>query len=160
MKKLFSILFLITFIMVGCSQTKAPIEQSGGKAPDFSLDNIKGGKISLSDYKGKDNVLLVFWATWCPFCVEEIPELNKLTDTHKDKFKIIGIDIKEDSEKVKNFVEKRTIRYDMVIDTTGSVAQSYGVIGIPTNVLIDKDGNILYKGNSLDECKKDFDKLQ
>lgn len=152
--------YIIIFFLVailGCSQAVSVEEK--GQASDFILDDLEGSKVSLSDLSKEKPVLLVFWATWCPFCIEEIPALNKIADAHKDKVGIAGIDIKENVEKVKSFAQKKEIKYSILLDSTGSVAQKYGVLGIPTNVLIDKDGKILYSGHSIEEVEKIIEKL-
>lgn len=146
------LLLIILFGIVGCSQAVSVEENE--LAEDFTLNRIDGKRISLSDFRDKKLVLAVFWATWCPYCVEEIPILNQMVDEYKDKVEILGIDIKENAEKVNSFSEKKGVKYTILLDTNGEIAKKYGVLGIPTNVLIDKDGKILYKGHSIEECKR------
>lgn len=143
--------------IIGCSQAVSVEEK--GQASDFTLDNLDGSKVSLLDLRKEKPVLLVFWATWCPFCIEEISVLNKMVDKYKDKVGIVGIDIKENADKVKSFAQKKEIKYNILLDSTGSVAQKYGVLGIPTNVLIGKDGKILYNGHSIEEAEEIIEKL-
>lgn len=150
MRVLISLLLLFSIVIAGCSQAGSATENN--PAPEFTLNGIDGVKTSLSDLRGKSIVLLVFWATWCPYCVEEIPELNKMADEYKDKVQIIAIDIKEDLNRVTEFAKKRNIKYKILLDSTGEIAQKYRVRGIPANVLIDKDGKMLYNGNSLQDC--------
>lgn len=138
--------------VLGCSQ--AISVEKGELAPDFTLDSIDGRKVTLTDYRYEKVILLVFWATWCPFCVEEIPELNRIVDNYKDKVEVLGIDIREDLKHVRGFIEKKGIKYTVLLDSTGEVAKRYGVVGIPKNVLIDKEGRILYKGHSVEECEE------
>jgi peroxiredoxin len=122
--------------------------------PEFSLNNLDGAKVSLTDYQNKSMVLVVFWATWCPSCRAEIPELNKMAEQYKDKLEILGINIKETPKKITDFKVKNTINYQILLDAKGDVAQKYKVVGIPTNILIDKDGKIIYNGYNLEDCKK------
>jgi len=117
-------------------------------AADFALKDLNGSDVTLSSFKGK-KVLLVFGATWCPYCVKEIPQLNAFYAKHKDlDVKIINIDIQESVAKVKSFVQKHNIKYTVVIDTDGKVAAQYNVYGIPSVFLIDENGMIKYSGST------------
>lgn len=122
----------------------------GSKALDFTLNDLNGKPLSLKEFEGKKALLLVFWATWCPYCVQEIPELKKINSEYKDKsLEIIAVDIKENPAAVTNFAKKQSIDYAVVIDVDGSVSKSYNVLGIPTNVVIDKDGFIRHNENAM-----------
>ncbi len=113
------------------------------KAPDFVLEDLKGNQVMLSDYKGKA-VLLVFTATWCPYCRAEIPHLKKIYSKYNAKgLEIIYIDIQESREKVSSFMTKHNIPFKTLLDKDGKVAYLFGVRGIPTKFLISKDGTIL-----------------
>ncbi|MFQ3675912.1 MAG: TlpA disulfide reductase family protein [Endomicrobiia bacterium] len=120
------------------------------KYTDFTLQNLKGENVKLSDLVGEKVILLNFWTTWCPYCVREIPELKKYYSEYKEKgLEILAINIQEAPNQVKNFVSKRNIDYPILLDRDGSVAQQYGVRGIPTNYLISKDGVIIFSGHQL-----------
>jgi len=117
-------------------------------APDFTLKDLNGNDVTLSSFKGK-KVLLSFGATWCPYCVKEVPELNAFYGKHKDMdVKIINIDIQESIAKVKSFVQKQGIKYTVVIDPDGKVSGQYNVYGIPAIFLIDENGIIKYSGST------------
>jgi len=127
-------------------------------APDFSLQDLNKKTFTLSDYKGKQPVILFFWTTGCPYCRDELKMLN---DTHlkmaKDGFEVLAVDIGEASFRVENFAERRLLTFRILLDQTGDVATAYGLFGVPTYVLIDKDGNIVYKGNGFPI--KEYNKL-
>jgi peroxiredoxin len=127
------------------------------KAIDFVLKDLKGNAVTLSSFKGKKTVMLVFFATWCPNCSEEIPELKKLQETFKGKdFEILAVDVSESEKVVSSFVEKKEIGYTVVLDTEGKVAKEYNVYGIPTNVIVDKEGGVSYYGNGLPDQAEAF----
>lgn len=153
-------LFLSMFLAVslfGCSSSgnsskeeKWDIKEQSieEKAPDFVLEDLEGKKVKLSDYKGKV-VLLVFSTTWCQYCRAEIPHLKKLYSQYKEKgLEIINIDIQESREKVSSFAAKHKLPYKVLLDNDGEVARTYDVRGVPTKILIGKDGKILCR-----ECR-------
>lgn len=111
-------------------------------APDFTLEKLSGGTISLAEYKGRKPVVLDFFATWCPNCRRDVPKLNSLYEKYKDQVEVIGIDLHEDESTVRKFVERYGVTFPVVIDS-GKVAQNYGVRYTNFHVLIDKDGNAI-----------------
>jgi peroxiredoxin len=114
------------------------------KAPDFVLTDLKGQQFRLSDRKGKNPVLIVFSATWCTFCVQEIPNFKSLHATYaKQGLEIVNIDIQESKEKVARFVAKYELPYRTLLDQDGTVSGVYEVRGVPTTVLVDKNGLIV-----------------
>ena len=104
--------------------------------------NTKNNELNLDDYKG-NLVLLNFWATWCAPCKEEMPSLDQLQD-HKDftNLKIFPINIGQDNlEKSLNFFEDLEIKnLEVYFDTPITLAKKFGLRGIPTSILIDKNG--------------------
>lgn len=137
---------------------KAPADTNYKSAPAFTLQNINGENVSLSDFSGK-MVILDFWATWCPPCKEEIPHFIELYEQYKDKgLAVIGIALDQGGVGVvKPFVQKYGIQYPILI-SDGQAAKAYGGINsIPTTFIIDSDGNIRkkyigYRGKSVFEA--------
>ena len=122
------------------------LNQVGKPAPEFSLPNIKGGELSLSDYKGK-LVLLNFWASWCPPCRAEIPGFIKTQNTYKGRpFTFIGVAI-ETKEDAENYAKDIGINYPISygLEDSLEVAGEYGNPdgGLPYSILISKDQKIL-----------------
>ncbi len=137
--------------------TKSPEVTSRIEATDFSLKDLKGNTVTLNEFNGKKVVLLVFWATWCSFCKEEVPKLISLCDSMKEKdFQIIAVNVKEKEKAVSAYVEKNKIPYTVLLDPDGKMAQDYGVIGIPTNIIIDKEGKIDYNANELPQKPREY----
>lgn len=119
----------------------------GKPAPDFTLTNLKGEDVTLSDFKGK-KVLLNFWATWCPYCVKEMPDLNKVYNENKEDLVVIGIDVGEDIKTVNKFLKENNVDYPIVFDINGRVALKYNAhISLPISYIIDEEGVV--KGSQL-----------
>ena len=114
----------------------------GKSAPEFMVKDINGKSYKLGDYKGK-NVLVVFWATWCPPCNMEIPHLKELRNAiGEDKLEILAIS-NEDPELVKNFAVDKKINYTVVSTAETILPPPFsGVNSIPTSFYIDKNGVI------------------
>ena len=120
--------------------TKLTIEK---KAPDFVLTDLNGQKFRLSDHKGKRPVLLIFSATWCTYCIAEIPHFKSLYASYaKQGLEIVNIDIQESKTKVAKFAADNKLPYTVVLDTDGTVSGIYEVQGVPSMVLVDKNGMI------------------
>ena len=125
-------------------------------APDFTLANLDGERVSMNQYKGKV-VLLNFWGTWCGPCRKEIPDFVKLSDKYKKQgLEIVGITLTSGSpEKINTFARNWGINYALLTDIEGNETQMvtalYGkatgkqITGIPTTFLIDRDGYIRQK---------------
>lgn len=114
----------------------------GKQAPDFTLENLKGESVRLSDFKGK-NVLVNFWATWCPYCVKEMPDLNQLYTEHKENdFVVLAVDVGESKETVEKYLKDQDYTFPVLLDKDGSISIKYMVRGLPTSFMIDKEGNI------------------
>lgn len=124
------------------TETSLQLEQKI-KVPDFSLKDINGKTVKLSDYAGKV-VLLNFWATWCPYCIREMPELDRLnSELAKDnKAVILTIDVGESADRVKKYITEKKYTLTALVDNEGSVAENYGITGLPTTIVVDRDGTL------------------
>lgn len=120
----------------------------GKQAPEISLKNLSGTIVNLSDFRNKSDVLLVFWATWCPSCRAEIPELIRLhQEFSSQNLTILAINTAgQDLQiKVEKFVKAQHIPYTVLYDQAQSIITLYRIIGIPTNILINQSGIIVYR---------------
>jgi thiol-disulfide isomerase/thioredoxin len=112
-------------------------------APDFALKDLAGRTVSLSDFRGK-TVVIDFWATWCPPCIFQVPELNALWKAHEGAgdLAVIGVAVDiEGVEVVGPWAEEYGIDYTVLLGDE-SLAGKYGVLGFPTLVLVRPDGSI------------------
>ena len=131
------------FLLPHCGKERK--EPTLALVPDFTLQTLDGQEITLSKLKGKV-ILLDFWATWCGPCRESIPHLIQLYKTYqKSGLEVIGMNVdRGDMEIVRHFVKSMDIPYPIVI-TPDHVERNYGVTGLPTTILIDKEGKIREK---------------
>ncbi|MBW9145932.1 TlpA family protein disulfide reductase [Clostridium sp. CM028] len=127
------------------------------KATDFKLKDLEGKELSLSDLKGK-KVFLNFWATWCPPCRSEMPEIEKLYQETKDSdLVIVAIEIGEPLDTVKSFIDSNNYNFKVLSDPDQIVAAQYNIASIPTSYFIDVDGNIIskhYGAMNIDQMKE------
>jgi len=159
MKKCFVITAAIGLSFLLIFNIYKTINASESDAVDFNLPDLKGGNVRLSDYYGKKSVLIDFSTTWCPYCVGIIPELEKIKSDYKDKdVEVMSIYIGENPSAVENFVKKHNIGYKILVDQSGKVASQYRIFGVPTIMIINKEGIIVYKGGfSYKDIKKILD---
>ena len=143
-----SVLLSLMIILMGCvspDRENRQYEHALIKkpAPDFTLRDLKGNQVSLSDFRGQP-VVLNFWATWCMPCRVEIPHLEALYTKYKDQgLVVLGMNTETDYMKVKRFAEPR-ISYTVLLDG-GTQAQGYDVSGIPCTYYIDREGIIQHR---------------
>ncbi|MFO7815431.1 MAG: TlpA disulfide reductase family protein [Halanaerobiales bacterium] len=115
----------------------------GQKAPDFTLNNMEGEEVTLSNYRGT-KVFLNFWASWCPPCKEEMPAIQKLQNNYDD-IKVITVNSGEKKDKVSNYLTEKNYTFTTLLDKDGTITTDYLVRGIPTTFIIDEDGIIIRK---------------
>lgn len=118
---------------------------AGDRAPGFHLEDSQGLGVSLDDYRGK-MVLLNFWATWCPPCVQEIPSLNATYDIFReDGLVVLGISVDEDADQYSEFLEDFRVTFPTARDPERQVSRRYGTLKYPESYLISRDGKVLRK---------------
>lgn len=112
-------------------------------APDFSLQKLGGGTISVSEFKGKKPVVVDFWASWCPNCRRDMPNLNRYYEKYKDRVEVIGVNLQENEGTVKDFIASRGFSFPIALDPFGQASGAFGIQYTNTHFLIDKNGNLV-----------------
>jgi cytochrome c biogenesis protein CcmG/thiol:disulfide interchange protein DsbE len=119
-------------------------------AVDFELPNLNGSTVRLSKFRGERSVLIYFWATWCPYCISVRPEIAKLREKMgPSEMEILGINVggTDSLERLKRYQEGHPVSWPILYDSDGKVSKAYGVQGIPLFVLVNKEGNVVYRDN-------------
>ena len=118
---------------------------SGDMAPTFDARQLNGSTFRLADYRGKKAVLIDFWATWCSPCVDEIPTIKRISETYRDQgLEVVGVSLDHDEQALRDFVKEEKLSYVQVYgrEKAQEISKSYGVWGIPSVFLVDKNGVI------------------
>lgn len=126
-------------------ETIAKGHEQNQTAYDFTLQDLEGSEISLSDFKG-NGVVLNFWATYCPPCEKEMPYLNNVYQEYKEKgIKILAVNAKEPRIIVSPYVEEKNLSFPILLDRTGTTIDQYKILNLPVTFFIDEDGVIIEK---------------
>ena len=155
MKKFLLIIALITILTAGCSgKNTSPTNEENTEqqnsyekinsdvmiAPNFELETLDGTSIKLSQMRDK-NIILNFWATWCGYCIIEMPDLQKLQKAHKGDLLVLTVNVGESRDVVQEFMDENNLDLTVALDTDMKVATNlYGLRSFPTTIAINKKG--------------------
>lgn len=131
--------------MAELEMEERPTLSLGYMAPEFEAKRLNGSTFRLADYRGKKAVLIDFWATWCSPCIDEIPTIKRIAETYRDQgLEVVGVSLDHDEQALRDFVKEENLSYVQVFDKEKSdaIAKSYGVWGIPSVFLVNKNGVI------------------
>lgn len=162
------VLLSVAILLTACEKKSIPVVKAevGKPAPAFTLSDTKGGKVSLSDFRGKVTVL-EFWATWCGPCIESVPEMNGLNTALKGKdVVILGISVDEGTnalQKVTEFAAVHPVNYQILLSDKAT-ADQYGVTNIPVLFILDRQHTIVtkypgYRPGMAEDLVKDIEAL-
>ncbi|NLP44654.1 MAG: redoxin domain-containing protein [Peptococcaceae bacterium] len=141
----FGVLFLITaFLLTGCAGVR-----DGSEAPDFTLPDLAGNQVSLSDFRGK-NVYLNFWASWCEHCVNEMPDMEQVYQDFQDRdLVVLAVNTGEDNSTVQQFIEDTSYTFTVLLDSDLDIARLYKTSKIPVSFFINKEGIVVSQKEGL-----------
>lgn len=154
---------LLVLPLTGCGNAEENLQSArsttgaigimtGQRAPDFTLNDLSGKPFTLSELREKKPALLIFWATWCPACLQAIPYFSNIYAQYSPRgLEVVAINIATNDPlpRVQRFLEVNKLPYRILYDEKNEVSRVYGVFGIPTSLLIDRDGSIVYRDNVL-----------
>ena len=150
MRRMLGLIVGVMLFSAGCGGVaEIPMKESVGsqltEAQKFSLKNLDGGVTDLSRVLTQKKLVLInFWATWCGFCVEEMPDLVKLQAKNEAKsFTVLAVNVGESAKRASSFAKKHKLNFPVVLDQDNAVSQNYGLVGIPMSFLISSDGKVI-----------------
>ena len=122
-----------------------------GKVKDFTLLDMNGNKVRLSEFAEDKPLLLYFWASWCKPCRLITPQVSTFAEEHKDRITVLGINVGgvDSLKDVKKYSKRHKLTYPLFIDSDNNTVEAYSVHAIPTVILLDKNGKILFRDNEL-----------
>ncbi|PMC38625.1 thiol:disulfide interchange protein [Bacillus sp. UMB0899] len=152
MKKVLAISILIfligyaVYFAINPSSPKVGVSE-GSAAPDFELETLSGESMSLSSLKGK-KVIINFWATWCPPCRSEMPDMQKIQNEYNGDVVVLAVNLtsSENSvETVDSFVKELGLTFPVLLDEKGKINNQFEVLSYPTSYFVDENGVIQTK---------------
>ncbi len=140
---------MIAVLIVSAPATAADVSDV---APEFEIATQDGNVIRLSEFRGRKPVYVVFWNTWCSFCIKKVPRYIKLQEQFADKIEIIAINTtwSDSPEKMRVFEDRFNVNYSTVFDLGKLITDRFEVTNVPTEFIIDVNGVIRYR-NSVPE---------
>jgi len=163
--KIAIVLSLLTaaIVIAGCGGDSSDGQgiTPGSEAPDFQLQSLDGGKVSLSELRGRP-VMLNFWASWCGPCRMEMPVFQEVSKDDMWKaggLVILAVNLGESSSRVQEFVEYYGLTFPVLLDTSSKVGMMYNAATLPTTYFIDNDGIIRSIRRGAFTNRQDIDRL-
>jgi cytochrome c biogenesis protein CcmG, thiol:disulfide interchange protein DsbE len=133
----------LTWVVVGTFHEKVVV--AGDSAPEFSIATDAGRTVTRSDFGGK-LLVLNFWATWCPPCIEEMPSLDQFQKTFADSgVVVLGVSVDQNAQAYRGFLAKVKVAFQTARDPQGKISAEYGTFKYPETYIIDRDGRVVEK---------------
>jgi len=131
----------------------------GKPAPVFAWTGPDGKRITLTDLAKDKPTLVVFWQTTCTICEREIPDLNAFQAEHGDRAHLLSVNVLEKEVKVRAYVAEKGIKYPVLRDAEAQVAEAYHLPGVPTLVVVDASGKVVYYGHVFKDARQALEPL-
>ena len=146
MRKALSLLSCLIYAIVALNLAMATPAYTATQMPTFKLEDVRTGKlVKSSSFKGK-SLLVMFFATWCPPCIQEIPNLIDLQNQYaKKNFSVLGISVDQEKGVVKTLIDKKSINYPVMMADRAVTRDFGGIYGIPTAFLVNRKGQVMKK---------------
>ena len=150
----------ISFLTVSCMQVKEtePNADAGVKkissSADATLPDLKEGSVNLNSYKDKQPLVLFFWTTWCPFCRSELKTLSeKYPEIQNENGELFAVNVGESADKIKDFIGDYPLNLKIILDKDGALAGTFNILGVPTYILMNKKGSVVFQDHYFPQGK-------
>jgi peroxiredoxin len=136
-------LLMVTALGIACAEQPA-CPQLDMPAPDFTLEDLNGTEVNLSDYLG-ENIILNFWATSCGYCRKQLPYLEQVYEKYSDKgLTVLAVNAMESHNQAANYIDEQGYTFPVLLDSNGTVNQLYCVPALPATMFIDSEGIVRF----------------
>lgn len=134
---------LAVYFRGGGSQASGPAALAGQQAPSFAVPALGGATSGLDRYRGRV-VVMNLWASWCPPCRAEMPDLQHLYQSYKSKnVVVLGVDQGESAQRVSAFAQSLGIHYPILLDEQQQYGRVYAALGLPTTIVVSPQGTVV-----------------
>ena len=152
------VLISVSVFLSGCGKTQTAenkvAPQQGYLAPDFELEDLTGEQIALSSLRGK-TVVINFWSMGCSYCLQEMPDFEAFNRSKPEDVIVLMINLDKDRSRLAAYINNQGYSFNVLKDEVGDTARSYLIRGIPTTLVIGKDGVVMHRV----ECLINLDDL-
>ncbi|MCT4592658.1 MAG: TlpA family protein disulfide reductase [Anaeromicrobium sp.] len=141
-------------------EKKEKVEERLAKFPEFKLNDLNGNEVSNEDFKNYDITMINIWGTFCPPCIEELPELEKLSEAYKDKnFRLMGIIVDRDEYGAKELLKEKGATYTNFVPNRNIEGLLANFDAVPTTIFVNKNGEVLRKIVVGSRSFEDYDEI-
>ncbi len=143
-------------------QTQEPAVEEGEPAPQIEFEMFDGATRSLSDFHGDQPLIVNFWASWCPPCVAEMPDIERVHQQLEGEVNFLGINTQDGEEEARRLVGETGVTYPLAWDRQGEIFAAFGVFGMPSTFFISSDGRVAGRNTGLltqEALEKKIDEL-
>jgi cytochrome c biogenesis protein CcmG, thiol:disulfide interchange protein DsbE len=139
------LILVVALVWVVSGTLEQHVTMAGDQAPDFRVLTASGRTMTPQDFGGK-LLVLNFWASWCPPCVEETPSMNTFSDMMRSKgVVVLAVSVDRNEEAYKRFLKRFNVRYETSLDPEADVSAAYGTFQFPETYIIDRSGRVIEK---------------
>lgn len=145
-RRVTALLMGLALVLVACGT--ADDELGGPPVPDRTFEDFDGEQVSLADYEGTP-LVVNFWASWCPPCIAEMPDLEAVHQARGDEVAFVGLNTQDELTTALDLVDQTGVTYDLGQDPDGDLFRDFEVFSMPTTFFVDEDGAIVHRHSGL-----------
>ena len=139
-----SLLLVAALLLTSCGVLAGADEAEGPRVPERSFDTFDGRQLSLPELAG-DPLVVNFWASWCPPCIAEMPDLELVHADLGDQVRFVGLNTQDDLARAEELAEQTGVTYQLGIDPDGALFRDFEVVSMPSTFFVDADGVIVHR---------------